>query len=803
MTKIHTSTASATRLGWPLSCLLILLGALLVLGCDEEGDDDTSEADDDDTSEADDDDTTGGNAAPEFEPVDPVDLREGDDTDVTVVATDPDGDDVSLTHAGLPAFAAFEAGGGTGTLTLAPETGDIGVYDLTFIADDGLSTSDLEVIVTVEEAATVITYVGSPGGAGIGDGIGTDAYFYHPYGADWHDGLMYISDGNGSTIRVFDPESGEVTTLAGTPGESGHVDSDEGDALFAYPCGLEMGPDGMLYVADRENARIRVVDPLTGEVDTLEVLGGEFDAGDPFDLTFDAEGVLYVSDLDNCVIRRVNIDQGIGDIMLGVEGTCRITDGFPGQARIGKPRGILYDPDGYLWYADRHGHDIRRIDVATRQIVTLFGSPDGETGLVDGSGQDARFSYPTGVALDDGYLFVADSDNDSIRKIRLDVGNVSTVAGIGVNGNNDGPADQASFSWPIAVTVGPDGNLFVVDPGGHAIRHIDLADVDLTVSTVAGAVGNSGTADGVGTDVRMSEPRGLALGDGTDVWLIDTLNSEIRLLDAATAEVVTVAGSAESFEHLDGIGTDARFTNPSAGAWVDGKLFVVETAMHVVRTVDGATHEVVTVAGEPNNSGYLDGTGTDARFNRPRDIALAEDGMLYIADNSNHAVRRMDPETFEVTTLVAVDDPHNPFTDPEGIIASGDGLLYVTDYTGCTLVAVDMVTGETEVVAGDRDECVETDGVGELGKMRNPLGLDIDPATGLLYIASFGGRTVRQFDPDSGLLTTFTGDADVMAPVDGPVDEATYSTPTDVLVVDDDLLVLDRYCAHIRKVVLP
>ena len=87
--------------------------------------------------------------------------------------------------------------------------------------------------------------------------------------------------------------------------------------------------------------------------------------------------------------------------------------------------------------------------------------------------------------------------------------------------------------------------------------------------------------------------------------------------------------------------------------------------------------------------------------------------------------------------------------------------------------------------------------------MRNPLGLDIDPATGLIYIASFGGRTVRQYDPDSGLLTTFSGDADVMAPVDGPIDEATYSTPTDVLMMDGYMLVLDRYCAHIRKVVLP
>ena len=784
--------------GWALLCLAALL---LAFGCEEEGDDDVS---DDDSSPADDDDDdTVDNAAPEFEAVPDIQMREGDDIDVDITATDPDGDDLTLSHSGLPAFAAFEADGGSATLTLAPEVGDQGEYDLTIIADDGLTTAEVEIVLVVDEPALVSTYIGSPGGAGIGDGVGTDAYFFHPYGAAWHDGLMYISDGSSNTIRVFDPVSAEVTTLAGQPGVSGLVDSDEGDALFAYPCGLEMGPDGMLYVADRENARVRVVDPDTGDVETLEIVGGEFDAGDPFDLTFDDQGVLYVTDLDNCVIRRVSIDQGIADVMLGVEGQCRITDGLPGQARIGKPRGILYDADGFLWYADRHGHDIRRIDVTTRQVITLFGSVDGETGLVDGNGQDARFSYPTGLALDEGYLFVADSDNDSIRKIRLDVGAVSTLAGTGVNGNADGPADEASFSWPISVTVGPDGNLFVVDPGGHAIRHIDLENADLTVSTVAGALSNSGTTDGVGTDVRLSEPRGLTLGEGSEVWIIDTLNSEIRLLDTATDTVTTVAGSAASFEHLDGIGTDARFTNPSAGVWVNDKLYVVETATHVVRTVDGATAEVITVAGNPEESGYADGTGPDARFNRPRDITLAEDGMLYILDNSNHAVRRMDPDTFEVTTLVARDDPHNPFTDPEGLVADLDGHLFVTDYTACTLVEVDLDTGATDIVAGDRDSCAETDGVGELGTMANPLGIDLDRHTGLIYIASFGGRTVRRYDPSSGLLTTLTGDADVMAPVDGPIDEATFSTPTDVLVMDGYLLVLDRYCAHIRKVVLP
>jgi sugar lactone lactonase YvrE len=782
--------------------VLALLAALaLGQGCDGDDDDDTTVGTDDD--DAADDDSATGNAAPAIDPVDDPELVEGESLELTITATDPDGDPVTFVFLDLPSFATGQdEGGDHATLQLAPAHGDAGSYDVTVEASDGDLTAPMPLTITVNAAPQVITFAGSPGGAGIGDGVGTDAFFYHPYGSVWHGDKLYIADGWGQSIRVFDLDTGEVSTLAGVPGESGLVDSDEGPARFAYPCGMDVGPDGLLYVADRENGRVRSVDPDTGEVNTVEDTQGEFLAAEPFDVTFDDQGSMYVTDLEACVIRRLS-PAGHASVFAGEEGNCHIIDGPTETARVGKPRGIHFDPHGYLWYADRHGHDIRRIEVATGTISTPYGSESGVTGFVDGVGVEARFAYPTGVFVDADTLYVADSDNDSVRRIGLIDNTVTTIAGIGVNGNADGPGAEASFSWPIDVTVGPDGALWVVDPGGHALRRIALDDPDLLVTTEAGALDNSGTADGIGTDARMSEPRGLARSDGDTLWLLDSLNSKVRTVDLQTAEVVTVAGSAEDYDHLDGVGLDARFTNPSAGVWVDDRLFVVEPGSHTIRTIDGLTAEVVTVAGEPFESGYLDGTGTEARFARPRDIVLAEDGMLYILDNTNHAIRRMDPDTFEVTTLLESDAAANPLTDPEGLAADGDGTLYVTDFTDCILVAVSLEDGTVEVVAGDREECAEVDGVGLLGKLDGPIGIDIDPFTGVLYIADITGRTVRQFDPMTGLLFTLTGDPGVMQPADGPLSEATYSTPTDVLVVDDHLYVLDRYSAHIRRLELP
>jgi len=258
--------------------------------------------------------------------------------------------------------------------------------------------------------ARVETVAGSPDGPGLADGTGNDARFFHPYGVTWHDGRIYIGDSRGQTIRTYDPGTAEVTTLAGVPGVPGYVDSADGQARFEFPCGLEMGPDGLLYVVDRDNGRIRVVDEASGEVWTLADDNGPVLGHELFDVAFDDEGFLYFTDIRGCSIRRVALDGGVCVTVVGVPGDCRIADGLPEFARVGQPRDLVYHPDGYLLYADRMGDNIRRFDLDTGVLETVFGSADGtEAGYVDASGTDARFSEPSGLELVGDVLYVSDS----------------------------------------------------------------------------------------------------------------------------------------------------------------------------------------------------------------------------------------------------------------------------------------------------------------------------------------------------------------------------------------------------------
>ena len=651
-------------------------------------------------------------------------------------------------------------------------------------------------------AGMVTTFVGSPGGAGLDDGVGNDAMFYHPYGIALLGSRMTMADGWGQTMRIFDPATAEVVTVAGQPGEPGYVDSADGAPQFDYPCGMEMGPDGLLYVADRKNGRIRVVDLDTGEVASLADQHGIVEAVEPYDVTFDGDGRLYFTDLSACQLRRVELDSGFSEVLVGTPDDCRSLDGYGPEARIGEPRGLAYHPDGRVYFTDRVGENVRVLDLATGIVSTAFGSEgNGGPGFVDGAGTDARLHKPTGLFVHGDTLYVADSDNDAIRAADLLHGQMTTLAGIGVNGNADGPGLQASFSWPVDLVVGGDGDLYVVDPGGHCLRKVDLDDDQHTVTTVAGAVGNSGHADGVGGNVRMSEPRGLARGDGRTVWIVDTFNLAMRTLDLDTAEVATVAGTPETYGHDDGVGDAAHFMTPSAGAWLDGKLYIVGTESHTVRVLDAATAEVSTLVGAPVQAGYADGIGGQARLFLPRDIVVGSDGALYVLETGNRAIRRVDPETAEVTTVLRPDDPLNPLAGPEGMAADGRGTLYVADYATCILASVDEITGEAHTLAGESFDCTEDDGAD--ARFRHPTGLDVDPVTGLVYIASTEGRTVRIYDPADGTVSTLTGNPDRMAPLDGTLDEATFSTPVDILVVDDTLLVLDRYSAHVRRVELP
>jgi sugar lactone lactonase YvrE len=265
-------------------------------------------------------------------------------------------------------------------------------------------------------------------------------------------------------------------------------------------------------------------------------------------------------------------------------------------------------------------------------VSTLAGS--GTLGFANGSGTAATFNYPIGVAVDSGgNVYVADKNNHRIRKI-TPAGVVSTFAGSGTEGFLNGTGTAAQFNHPIGVAVDSEGNVYVADTYNHRIRKITPQGV---VSTFAGN-GTEGFADGTGTAAQFYNPAGVAVDGAGNVYVADTYNHRIRKI-TPQGEVSTLAGSGtEGF--ADGTGTAAQFRGP-IGVAVDGEgnVYVADESNHRIRKITPAG-EVSTFAGS-GTEGFLNGTGTTAQFNHPSGVALDSDGNVYVADESNHRIRKI------------------------------------------------------------------------------------------------------------------------------------------------------------------
>ena len=251
-------------------------------------------------------------------------------------------------------------------------------------------------------------------------------------------------------------------------------------------------------------------------------------------------------------------------------------DGQGTLARFYTPIGVAVDGSGNVYVADQDNNRIRKIDVGGN-VSTLAGS--GTEGYANGQGTAARFASPRGVAVDgSGNVYVADTRNNRIRKIDSG-GNVTTLAGLGTEGNADGQGTGASFYYPSGVAVDGSGNVYVTS--GIRIRKIDVGG---NVTTLAGSATGGGFADGQGTAARFGYLNGVAVDGSGNVYVADTSNYKIRKIDLG-GNVMTLAGSGiQSYE--DGHGPSARFYNPY-GVAVDGNgnVYVADYDSHQIRKI--------------------------------------------------------------------------------------------------------------------------------------------------------------------------------------------------------------------------
>jgi sugar lactone lactonase YvrE len=300
---------------------------------------------------------------------------------------------------------------------------------------------------------------------------------------------------------------------------------------------------------------------------------------------------------------------------------CATTrDGTGADARFSGPQGIAADRAGNLYVAEPASAVIRKI-TPTGVVSTLAGSP-GVIGYADAAGAQARFNAPSRLAADDdGRVYVTDSGNSVIRRVAPD-GTVGTVAGNGTCGSADGRGGGARFCTPRGVALDRRGNVWVADTGNHTVRRIDASG---NVTTVAGSPGVCGSRDGRGGGAQFCNPQDIGVDEFDNVYIVDTGNSTIRML-RDSGEVTTLAGLAGQCAFNDGASGISRLCSPT-GIAIDGDdLYIADTGNATVRRIN-LDNVTSTVAGVPGRNGIVLGA-LPGGLDRPAGIALAPDFSL-------------------------------------------------------------------------------------------------------------------------------------------------------------------------------
>jgi hypothetical protein len=490
------------------------------------------------------------------------------------------------------------------------------------------------------------TTIAGSGVSGSSDGTGTAASFSSPEGITFDGASLLVADTGNHTIRRItglSGASGNVTTLAGAAGVPGFVDNTTGAlARFSSPASITvLGLGGTLFVADTGNHVVRQIEQ-TGFVTTLA--GGPqvpgFANGTGALARFDSpEGIgsdgltppsLVVADTQNQAIRRVT--QG-GDVTTeaGKPPRAGSADGTGAGARFGGPAGVAIIGDN-VFLADTDNHTIRK--VTSSEVVTTIAGSAGSPGSADGSGSAARFRFPGGIASLGGDLFVSDSENHTIRKVTTS-GVVTPLAGNpGATGSADGTGTAARFNNPQGI-VALGGDLYVVDSGNHTIRKVTTAGV---VTTLAGSPGVPSSDDGTGSSALFNSPLGIA-ANGTNLFVADTGNHTIRRVTTPAGAVDTFAGSAGQPGIVDDQGSNARFSSPDGITSVGSVLFVADRGNHVVRRIS-STRRVTTFVGDPGAATTREGDASRALLNAPAGIA-GVDGTIYFTDINENVVRKI------------------------------------------------------------------------------------------------------------------------------------------------------------------
>src|SRR5665213_2464903 len=357
-----------------------------------------------------------------------------------------------------------------------------------------------------------------------------------------------------------------------------------------------------------------------------------------------------------------------------------------------EPYGVTTDPGGNVYLTDSSDNRIVKIVPSAGTVTTLAGlTGPSNSGTNNGTGPAARFSQPLGIVYARGGLVVVDQGNQLIRYVTLN-GAVSNLAGVpGVYGENNGPANAATFSFPTGIAVDNGGNLYIADQGNNAIRMISA--VDNSVSTLA-----------VGS-YHFNLPAAVAVDNNSNVWVTDTGNQVICMISNGAVSVMAgmpkVSGTNDSL-----IATQAQFNHPSGLLWitVDNSLLISDTGNDTIRhlfltnALGPESYAVQTVAGMPGQAGEVNGAPTAAEFNGPTGLAVdVPDSGYFVVDRAGNALR-----------VVQTTQPQPPVPSPSIGYVTFPLVLGVPSATFNNITGTTAVFNNVVDIAIQADPTVET-----------------------------------------------------------------------------------------------